>query len=132
MDVIQILKEVRLKAVRSSGAGGQHVNKVSTKIQLFFVPAQSAGLSAEEKDLLLPQIQSQLNEQGEWIVQCSASRSQHKNREEVQKKLIRLLQKALQPKTIRLATKVPKSVVFKRLDAKRKLAEKKLNRRLKW
>lgn len=125
-----ILKEIDLKAVRSSGAGGQHVNKVATKVQLFFNVKASSGLNEEEKELLVSSLGSKITDEGVLILQDSETRSQTKNKERVIQKLYELLQKQLTPKKKRKKTSIPKAVVEKRLQVKKKLSEvKKLRKR---
>lgn len=125
-----ILREIDLKAVRSSGAGGQHVNKVATKVQLFFNVKASAGLNEEEKELLVSALGSKITDEGVLILQDSETRSQTKNKERVIQKLYELLQKQLTPKKKRKKTSIPKAVVEKRLQVKKKLSEvKKLRKR---
>ncbi|MFN3757024.1 MAG: alternative ribosome rescue aminoacyl-tRNA hydrolase ArfB [Flavobacterium sp.] len=125
-----ILREIDLKAVRSSGAGGQHVNKVATKVQLFFNVKTSAGLNEEEKELLVSSLASKITDEGVLILQDSDTRSQTKNKERVIQKLYELLQKHLTPKKKRKKTSIPKAVVEKRLQVKKKLSEvKKLRKR---
>jgi len=113
--------------VRSSGAGGQHVNKVSSKIELSFDLLNSKGLSEYEKDLL--QRKLKLSKEGMLLLQCSESRSQHKNKDLVIKRLLLLLKNNLVVPKKRVATKIPKSVIRKRLKGKKHHAEKKKNRK---
>jgi len=60
MNIEKIIKELNFKAVRSSGAGGQHVNKVSSKIELFFDVQNSTEFTEEEKELLFKNLSSKL------------------------------------------------------------------------
>ncbi len=76
-----LLNEVSWKAVRSSGAGGQHVNKTSSKVVLTFSIDNSPNLSYNEKQLLIKKLQSRLTTNYELILDCSETRSQHKNKE---------------------------------------------------
>lgn len=129
MDVSKLIKELSFKAIRSSGAGGQHVNKVSSKIVLFFNLNISEALSAFEKERLLKSIASKLNSEQVVILTCDETRSQHKNKEIVISRFVELIKKGLVIQKPRKTTKVPKSVVRKRLDSKKKLSDKKTNRK---
>jgi len=121
-----IIQECTFKAVRSSGAGGQHVNKVSSKIELSFHLLSSEGLSEYEKTLL--QRKLKLSKEGFLLLQCSESRSQHKNKDLVIKRFLSLLKKGLIVPKRRIPTKTPKSVIRKRLKNKKHQADKKTNR----
>jgi ribosome-associated protein len=90
-----ILKEVTYKAVRSSGAGGQNVNKVSSKVVLTLDVSASNGFSDEEKELLIKKLQSKLTQENILILNCDEDRSQFKNKEIVTKRLFTILQKQL-------------------------------------
>ncbi len=124
-----IIQECTFKAVRSSGAGGQHVNKVSSKIEVSFPLLISAGLSQYEKKILQQKINSKLTKDGVLLLQCSESRSQHKNKDLVIKRLYTVLKTNLIIPKKRLKTKIPKSVIRKRLRNKKYNSEKKNNRR---
>ena len=120
-----IIKELNFKAVRSSGAGGQHVNKVSSKIELYFDLLNSVELSSEEKELLLKNLQPKLTKEKVLLLQCDESRSQHKNKEIVIKRFLEIINNGLKIPKKRKATKPSKSSIQKRLDKKKKLAYKK-------
>ncbi len=124
-----ILKELNFKAVRSSGAGGQHVNKVSSKVEVAFAIAQSNGLTLLEKDRLLLKLKNRLNKDQVLLLQCDEARSQHKNKQLVVKRLFDLLKKALHIPKKRKATKPSKAVIEKRLKSKKMASQKKSNRR---
>lgn len=113
--------------MRSSGAGGQHVNKVSSKIELSFDLFNSNGLSEYEKTLLQKKLK--LSKEGLLLLQCSESRSQHKNKDLVIKRFLSLLKKHLLIPKRRIPTKIPKSVIRKRLSSKKHQAGKKSNRK---
>ena len=122
--------EYELKAVRSGGAGGQHVNKVSSRVELYFNVSQSSVLTEEQKERILLKLRSKLTEDGLLRITDDTSRSQHANREGVIKKLHDILAKALVRPKKRVATKVPKGVTKKRLDTKKKKGEiKKLRKK---
>ncbi len=122
-------QECKLKATRSGGAGGQHVNKVSSRVELTFDIPGSRLLSDEQKNILLEKLESKLTTEGVLRITEDSDRSQHENRENVVKKFYALLEKALKPVKKRKKTKIPKAVKRKRLDTKKKIGEKKKLRR---
>jgi len=124
-----LIKELKFKAVRSSGAGGQHVNKVSSKIELFFDLQNSVALSLEEKNVLLKNLSSKFTKEGVLLLNCDESRSQHKNKEIVIKRFLLLISNGLKAPKKRKFSKPTKSSILKRLDKKKKLANKKIFRR---
>ena len=124
-----IKTELQYKAVRSSGAGGQNVNKVSTKIQIQFAVETSAGLSADEKATLTEKLANRLTKDGFLTIECDETRSQLKNKELATQRLFLLLENALKKTKKRIATKIPKAVIKKRLENKKRNAEKKQNRK---
>lgn len=124
-----MLSELIFKAVRSSGAGGQNVNKVSSKVVLSFDLNKSNALSEEEKELVLLKLNSRLTTEGILILNCDEDRSQLKNKAIVTKRFLDLIQKALVVPKIRKATKIPKSVIRKRIKDKKNLSEIKKTRR---
>lgn len=129
MDREQLQRELTLKAIRSSGAGGQHVNKVSSKVELSFDLPASQGLSQAEKQRLLLKLGARLTQEGRLLLQCDQSRSQHKNRELVVERFFGLLQSALKVPKKRRPTKPTRSSIEKRLRSKKKAAQKKADRR---
>ncbi|UWX54855.1 alternative ribosome rescue aminoacyl-tRNA hydrolase ArfB [Maribacter litopenaei] len=128
MDKETILKELQFKAVRSSGPGGQHANKVSSKVELSFDLENSSGLSETEKSRISKKLVSKLTNEGILIFQCDESRSQHKNKDLVIKRFFDVLETALIVKKKRKASKPSKSAIEKRLKSKKANAEKKANR----
>jgi len=129
MNSENILKELKFKAVRSSGAGGQHVNKVSSKIELFFDLQNSDSLTSEEKELLQKNLKSKLTKDGILMLQCAESRSQHKNKDIAIKRFLQIITNGLKVPKKRKATKPSKSSINKRLEKKKKHAYKKAFRR---
>ena len=129
MNAEKIIKELQFKAVRSSGAGGQHVNKVSSKVELLFDLQNSTEFTEEEKELLLQKLKSKLTKENVLLLSCDESRSQHKNKELVIKRFLALIISSLKVPKKRKATKPSKSSVQKRLDKKKKHAYKKAFRR---
>jgi ribosome-associated protein len=123
-----LILELTFKAIRSSGAGGQHVNKVSSKIELIFNLNESLVFNDEEKERLLNKLQTKFTKDGVLLMQCDETRSQHQNKELVTKRFFELLESGLFVPKKRIPTKIPKSVIKKRLKSKRKLSDKKANR----
>ncbi len=128
MDNSSILQELQFKAIRSSGPGGQHANKVSSKVELVFDIAHSKGLSEAEKNRLFFKLKSKLSKENVLTLQCDESRSQHKNKDLVIKRFFELLKKALLVPKKRKRTKPSKGAIEKRLQAKKRAALKKVNR----
>ncbi|MBA0882556.1 alternative ribosome rescue aminoacyl-tRNA hydrolase ArfB [Flavobacterium undicola] len=129
MEIQKIISELQYKAVRSSGAGGQNVNKVSSKVVLTFDLKNSQALSEEEKLLLETNLSSRLTTDLVLILNCDEDRSQLKNKEIVTKRFLELIKKGLHVPKIRKATKIPKSVIKKRIKDKKNLSEIKQSRR---
>jgi len=129
MDKTLLLTELTFKAIRSSGAGGQHVNKVSSKVVLSFSVSDSKGLNTEEKDLIIKNLATKLSSNQVLILNCDESRSQHRNKEIVIKRFFEVLKKALFIPKFRKKTKPSKSSIRKRLESKKKHAFKKSARK---
>lgn len=123
-----IIQELKFKAVRSSGAGGQHVNKVSSKVELTFDLENSMALTDLEKNRLLKKLSSKLSKENILLIQCEETRSQHKNKELVIKKFLETLEANLVVPKRRRKTKPTRSAIEKRLKSKKRAALKKLNR----
>jgi ribosome-associated protein len=129
MEQEKILSELNFKAVRSSGAGGQNVNKVSSKVVLTFDLKASQALSDEEKALIETKLTARLTSDLILILNCDEDRSQLKNKAIVIKRFLDLIKKALVVAKPRKATKVPKGVIKKRIKDKKNLSEIKANRK---
>jgi len=129
MEIQTILSEVKYKAVRSSGAGGQNVNKVSSKVVLTFDLPNSQGFTEEEKLLLETNLQNRLTADLVLILNCDEDRSQLKNKELVTKRFLDIIKKGLYVPKARKATKIPKAAIRKRIKDKKNVSEVKLNRR---
>jgi ribosome-associated protein len=122
-------RECAFTAVRSSGPGGQNVNKVATKVELAFHVDRSELLTDDEKLILSDKLASKINEDGYLKISDSSSRSQSTNKENVLEKFYDTIEKALIKPKKRKPTKVPKAVKEKILLNKKKTSEKKANRR---
>ncbi|PBJ13321.1 alternative ribosome rescue aminoacyl-tRNA hydrolase ArfB [Flavobacterium sp. ACN6] len=129
MDNERIISELSFKAVRSSGAGGQNVNKVSSKVVLNFDLEASQALSDDEKLLLKENLSSRLTSENILILNCDEDRSQIKNKEIVIKRFLELIKKGLYVPKVRKATKIPKSVIKKRIKDKKNVSEIKQSRK---
>ena len=124
-----LLQECDFKAVRSSGPGGQHVNKTSTKVMLHWSLKDSNVFSEEEKERLYKRLKSKLTSDDQLVLSYDQSRSQHKNKDEVFKNLVRLLENGLIKPKRRKKTKPTLASKKRRLDSKKRNAEKKANRK---
>lgn len=129
LDKELLISELNFKAVRSSGSGGQHVNKVASKVILSFDLANSRAFTSEEKERLLERLKHKLSNENSIVLQCDRTRSQHKNKEIVRERFIEMITKGLKVKKKRIQTKIPKSVTKKRLESKRKHSAKKDQRK---
>lgn len=129
MDKERIRTELTLKGIRSSGAGGQHVNKVASKMELSFDVANSLGLTPGEKDRIYQKLGNRISKDRILQLQCDTARSQHKNKEVVIARLIELLTAAIKVPKKRKKTGPTRTAVEKRLKAKRIGAEKKISRK---
>ncbi len=129
LDKETILNELQFKAVRSSGPGGQNVNKVSTKVVLAFDIVNSNSLSPSEKERILQKLANRINKEQQLMLQCDESRSQQKNKALVIDRFLLLLTQALTVPKKRKKTNPSKSATEKRLKAKKKASQKKSDRR---
>jgi ribosome-associated protein len=129
MEIDKIISELSFKAVRSSGAGGQNVNKVSSKVVLTFDLKNSQALTEEEKLLVETKLSSRLTTDAILILNCDEDRSQFRNKEIVIKRFLELIKNALFVPKERKPTRIPKSVIRKRIKDKKTVSEVKKNRR---
>ncbi|MCI2228731.1 aminoacyl-tRNA hydrolase [Polaribacter sp. MSW13] len=129
MNSEEIVKELYFKAIKSSGAGGQHVNKTSSKIELTFDLNTSNALSDIEKQLLSQKLSSRLTKENILILACDESRSQHRNKEVAIKRFLELLKTNLIRPKKRRPTKPSKSSVRKNTEKKKRASLKKTLRK---
>jgi ribosome-associated protein len=129
MEIEKIVSELSYKAVRSSGAGGQNVNKVSSKVVLTFDLKNSKGMSDPEKVLIETKLVSRLTSDSILILTCDEDRSQFRNKEIVTKRFLDLIKKALITPKERKPTKISKSAIRKRIKIKKIVSEIKKTRK---
>lgn len=124
-----ILSELQFKATRSSGAGGQHVNKTSSKIELSFDLENSNSLNENDKELLKAKLSSKLTKEHILILFCEETRSQHRNKEIAIKRFLALLKTNLIRPKKRRKTKPSKGALMKRVETKKRTSVKKALRK---
>ena len=124
-----IERELTFKAVRSSGAGGQNVNKVSSKVVLSWDCLNSQGVTEEERTLLLERLKNRFNKEGVLILDADNTRSQVKNKEIVIDRFFQLLAIGLHIEKERRETKTPRRILQKRKDNKQQNSLKKALRK---
>ena len=127
-DLEAIKQELTWKAVRSSGPGGQHVNKTASKVVIQFDVARSQAFSEEEKMRVLKKLESRLTTNSVLIIESSDSRSQYQNRDSGIERLLEIITNASKKPKPRKKTGPTKASKFKRLREKKLRGEKKENR----
>ena len=128
-NIHQLQTEVTYKTSRSSGKGGQNVNKVSSKVELNFDVLKSKLLTDEQKDLISLKLENRINSEGVLQIVSQSERSQLKNKKVVLMRFHELLEMAFHVRKKRKPTKVPRSVIEKRLKAKKRKSDRKKLRR---
>jgi ribosome-associated protein len=120
--------EFLFTASRSSGAGGQNVNKVSTRVTLWFDVFRSPSLSEEEKRILFNKLPTRINKEGRLWINAQQTRSQAGNRELARQRFIELLAQALVKPRVRKKTRIPRKVQEERIADKKRRSRVKSNR----
>lgn len=115
----KLIKECIFKTARSGGSGGQNINKVETKVELWFNIAESELLTDEEKNILLHKLHKHLEKETTIHLQEQTDRTQLKNKELVKEKFYKLILSGFKIEKVRKATKVSKAVKAKRIESKR-------------
>ena len=129
MPIKDFKDELIISASRSSGPGGQNVNKVNTKVEVRLNITGSDLLSDTEKALVFEKLANKINKQGELIVTSQSERTQLQNKEKAIEKINQLIANALKIEKLRKKSKIPKSLNEKRLKDKKLKSEKKGNRK---
>lgn len=120
MNFETILSELSFSFTRSGGPGGQHANKVSSKVMLVFDIRESSGLSETEMKKITTGLSSRINKKGQLILTCDETRSQSKNKQIVVARLRTLLDMKLKKQKRRVPVKIGKKERQRRLEAKKK------------
>lgn len=120
-----LTSELSITTSRSSGPGGQNVNKVNTKVTLRFDVMRSLILSDDQKEIILKKLAPRLTKEGILVITAQDKRSQLQNKEEALNKLDQLFIKTFTPRKIRRATKPTKAAKHARIKDKKQHAEKK-------
>jgi ribosome-associated protein len=121
----KLLSEIRLAASRSSGPGGQNINKVSTKMELRFHVISSQFLNTQQKNRIQKVLKNRISNTGELVITSQSERTQRGNRQKVIQRFFELMEKALTKPKKRKKTNPTKSSILKRLENKKILSQKK-------
>ena len=125
-------KELNFKTSRSSGAGGQNVNKVETAVTVLWEVSESEFFNERQKALINEKLKNRINLEGFLFLTVSESRTQLMNKNKAIEKILEIVNKSLIVPKTRIATKPSRAKKEKRLESKKKLSEKKENRKFKF
>ena len=125
----KLLTELIYSSSRSSGPGGQNVNKLSSKVELRFVVTTSESLNHLQKQIILRKLKNRITKSGELVLTSQKERTQRQNKQIVTSKFFELIEEALMPVKKRIRTKPGRAVVLNRLEWKKKHSQKKLLRK---
>lgn len=124
--------ELTYKTSRSSGAGGQNVNKVETSVTVMWKVEESQFFNEEEKKLIQSKLKNRINQEGTLQLTVSESRTQLKNKKAATEKILEIVNKSLIKPKPRKATKPSRSKIEKRIKQKKQHSEKKENRKFRY
>ncbi len=113
-------RELRFHASRSSGPGGQNINKVNTRVTLHFDVRRSPSLTVAQKSLIGRKLKTRINKEGVLYLDAQRASSQAMNRADLLDKFCRLLHEALAPRKIRKKTRISQRSIENRLDQKKR------------
>ena len=130
--MIDFSPEISFQTARSGGKGGQNVNKVETMVEAYWKVTASGFFSEDQKQMILEKLKNRINGDGYLMVKASEARTQLSNKKKALEKILTLVNQSVIKKRKRIATKPSKSVIERRLDAKKVQAEKKMRRKKDW
>lgn len=130
--MINFSSELSYKTSRSSGAGGQNVNKVETAVTVMWNVSESQLFSDYQKQMILTKLKNRINSDGILQLTATESRTQLQNKKAATERILEIVDQAIYIPKLRKATKPSKGKIQKRLDNKKKISEKKENRKFKF
>jgi ribosome-associated protein len=129
IDPVTLYPEIKFQASRSSGAGGQHVNKVNTRVELRFNVAGSVVLTEDQKSVLMNKLANRITKDGELIIVSEKTRSQYRNKENCIERFDAMILGAFEREKPRVSTKPSYSSRLRRIETKKQHSSKKQNRK---
>ena len=124
-----LTRELKFRTSRSSGPGGQHVNKAESRVELLWRPGESKCLNQDQKILIQARLRNRISEEGLLIMASEKYRSQHRNREELIERFVNLILTSLIPVKKRKPTKPTRASMEKRIREKKIRGEIKRSRK---